>query len=474
MNRASIRSSLVTALAFLTAATVAQEARNAPANVQVIQIEDQLLELHGGWAVSDSTTMTALKLPQTDGLELQNGDRLKGRLVAIPANTNVAVWLHPESISPFVFRKDALKYIKIKTQEGSPQKPTSGTVYLNGGDVLKADIHSMTTTNLSVHVPGTGELTLDRGLVRSLMPATASGSVLFDMTRVDESKWIHTHESRRWTVTPEKISTSQSSCFLGYELKTDVNQLSYHFTLDCTQYPYLNFYFLTDDPKQTSGNSYFLYFTGNNVRLKRYSRERGSSQLGSANNIQRRNGKVDIDIYVDREKRTFSFFANGSLKQTWKDSQPIATKGTSVGFYTNSNTPIAVHNLLIRKWDGRLPERAGKSAGSDSATEDSLLLANGDRVSGKIPSFADEKIDLTTSFASLSVPIENVEQVTLAGNDTGLLRGQTVKLYFFNGSILTVDLLAIGKDKVIVDHPAFGQAIFPQNYVSRVQFLKSK
>ena len=152
---------------------------------------------------------------------------------------------------------------------------------------------------------------------------------------------------------------------------------------------------------------------------------------------QKRNAR--FQILTDSDKATISLFANGSLLHTWTDPKGFGGKGKGLLFYPQSQYPMKVRNILVTQWNGQMPSQ---NSDPDTQKQDIIRLANGDKVTGKLVGIKNGETSFKTEFATLTVPINRIQHLTLGTEDQGRARRREndVALKFHGGGSMTIAL----------------------------------
>jgi hypothetical protein len=101
---------------------------------------------------------------------------------------------------------------------------------------------------------------------------------------------------------------------------------------------------------------------------------------------------------------------------------------------------MKIKDIKVSEWDGTVPGATPDNA--EEVEEDTIQLVNNDRVTGVLESIAETNVSFKTSYAKLSVPLDRVSSVALAGSKAERARRNAgdIRLQLRNGGILTVSL----------------------------------
>ena len=146
------------------------------------------------------------------------------------------------------------------------------------------------------------------------------------------------------------------------------------------------------------------------------------------------------------------------MQQMADSNNEFCGKGTIMSFYnSNSSTPLKIKNLVVSKWDGRLPSTV---ADTEESKTDNILFSNEDKVTGKLKSINDGQITFETEFASLAIPLERAKIIRISSEGAQLAKrnANDIRLFFNNDEYLTADLLKIADGKITAKSENFGSA----------------
>ncbi|MDE2679983.1 MAG: PDZ domain-containing protein [Verrucomicrobiota bacterium] len=163
-------------------------------------------------------------------------------------------------------------------------------------------------------------------------------------------------------------------------------------------------------------NAYLLRLTGGPSYLYRHTSvgegDLQNTSLGSGNPAWGSARKAHVSIRVDRRTATIALLVNERLVRKWVDKAGFAGKGSVLQFYPRTDSRMAIHNLRVSEWNGRLP-KAGPSVGQAGA-EDALQLHKGDQLTGQILTIAQGKLNLKSDFGDIDIPLGKIANISFA------------------------------------------------------------
>ena len=123
----------------------------------------------------------------------------------------------------------------------------------------------------------------------------------------------------------------------------------------------------------------------------------------------------------------------------------------------------------MTKWDGKFEDSSSPASQGD---QDSIQLANEDKVSGRLESIQDGKVKLSSAYAELNIPLERVSQVDLAAakSDQAKPDPSDVRAYFPEGGSITMQLTQWDAKGCVGTSPNFGKATFSPDAFAKIMF----
>ncbi|MBC8326962.1 MAG: PDZ domain-containing protein [Verrucomicrobia subdivision 3 bacterium] len=219
-------------------------------------------------------------------------------------------------------------------------------------------------------------------------------------------------------------------------------------------------------------NAYLLRLNGGPSYLYRHSSagegDLSTTSLGSGNPAWGSARKAHVSIRVDRRTATIALLVNDRLVRKWVDKAGFAGKGKVLQFNPQTDSRMAIHNLRLSEWNGRLPKAGGPPA-AQAGVKDNIQFHKGDALTGQIIGVANGKLTLKTDFADLAIPLQKIANISFAKaapasalNASVLNLGKTGKFY--------ANLLEWSPNGVRVDSPVLGELKLVPSIINSVQF----
>ena len=238
----------------------------------------------------------------------------------------------------------------------------------------------------------------------------------------------------------------------------------------------------------------FIFYTRpsrGNVQLDRYDPAAAqkveflqqSAALNTANTA-----KMHVDIRANRDAKTVALYVDGKFVVRFSDPGMFGgTDGSGIAFYTARDSAAHLSNIKVTIWDGLDTDAPGQKDSTAPQT-DTLAIANGDRISGKLKSIADGKIDIESSLSEMTVAIEKVVRINFAGaqpagappagGTTGLAAATPaydpaapIRATLVGGGSITLQIDSWDEKQVNATSPIFGKVVFPASIFGELKYL---
>jgi hypothetical protein len=410
--------------------------------------------------------------PQAERIEFLNGDLLHGALGWIDPTGGVR-WNHPAVRQPIDFNLDSVANVRLEPPNPSTPRPKqNSSVQFTNGDEMLGQIVSLDADTLVLDTWYAGPLQIPRQMVRSLHPNRGHSSAIYEgPTTIDD--WKRGNVGRRdsqgeWQYSNGAlVSFGRGSIGRDFELP---DLLSMDFELSWTGYLQLMMALYTDNLESFGGNTYSLQINGSSVFLQRMTQGRGSSSIGTSEvpGLQQKN-RVRVGLRISRPQKSISLLIDGTLAKRWTDPADFAGKGNGIVFFHQGQGAVRINDLRLTEWDGKLED---DSVTEVTPKEDLVRLLNNDKMSGQLESLRDGAVQFTTAFASMEVPLERVDQITLS-SETASQATPTpgdIRATFAGKGSITFQLERWDDQRAVGQSPNFGSARFDPAAFSLIQF----
>jgi hypothetical protein len=405
--------------------------------------------------------------PAQDTLSFLNRDQLHGILLSIDSNIGLH-WQSPEAHDPIVFKTGQISQIKLDSHKPPVSISAAQRIGLTNGDEFPGNIISLDGSVLVLDTWYAGRLSIPRAMLRRITPLSDANSSLYEgPTGIDGWTVGRVGAPRSWTFHDGAlVGTNYGS--IGRDVKLpDMSAIEFDLVLRGNSPFNVGIY---SDRADNFGNCYMLQVTNGFVEMQRYSRNSGSNDLGSTQlqNVMRHD-KSHIELRTDKEKKSIWLLLDGKIVKEWTDPAEFNGGGGNLIFSCQPGTYVRISNIKVSKWDGKFDDTSSPGAQTD---EDSVQLANEDKVTGHLESIQDGKAKFSSSYAELNIPIERIGQVDLATahSDQAKSTPTDVRAYFPEGGSITMQLTQWDSKECTGTSPNFGKANFSPDAFTRILF----
>jgi len=410
-----------------------------------------------------------------DRLILTSGEWVLGQCVAIDPDRGIVIWAHPLAAVPWELRSEGIREIQLgRRGEPRTRAQEQAFVRLTNGDQLHGELEFIDAAQLVIRCMGVGRLRIPRGMVSEIVAASANEETLYEGPN-DLAEWnLRGDAQRQWEVRDGALIPLNPSP-IGLVVRDVGDRLKMEFTMEWQGFPsYLNLWFFHDRPEGPSGDGYMMnIMAGQRVELMRMSARGGARNLGTLelSGITRPRGQMTFTILADRKSGVVALCENRRLLKEWKDTTPFEGRGTAVSFMSQSGGTLKISHIRLARWNGLLP--VAREVRKRDA--DTILLSNGDLISGQLEKLTNDVFTIQFVYGPsgrLELPVDRVAQVVLAEESTTRARRRKgdVRLHFWDGGIVTLQLERADAMAVVGASENFGSATWPLHLVRRIEF----
>ena len=413
-------------------------------------------------------TSTAPVSKEGDLLKFRNGDLLHGMVMTVVPDAGIR-WRYPDVKEPIAF--DMANAVELQLSPRPPRTSRAqhhSIVELTNGDQLAGDIVTLNDKALVLNTWYAGSLQIKRPMIQRIMFTTSGPEAVYiGPTGLDG--WIQEGNRNAWSY-KRGAFYGQSNGSIARDVKLpDVANME--FDLAWRGQLYFQFALYIDDLRQLyNAGGYVLQFNSANVYLQRSRPQHGFNNIG--NNVEvpdfQRKTKAHISVRANKPKKTIALFADGNMVKQWTDPGEFAGKGTGILFFSQGQGQLRITNISVTGWDGKLDADVAPTA----TQEDLVRFANNDKVSGTLGGIANNEITFATSFATMKIPLERVQQIEMASQKSEKARRQAadVRASFLDGSRFTLALDKLDDQNLAGSSENCGRVTCTLDAFRRVQF----
>lgn len=371
-------------------------------------------------------------------LQLINGDRLQVAIEGYDDARNALRVRHPFVQEPFEIMASAL--VRFTAAESTPAENVSAgwLVSLVNGDLIRGDELTLADGKLRMRSSLLGDLATSRAALAGLHRSSAMKTIYEGPKKNDE--WVRGRQS--FKLTEDKLTVP-----IGEPVGINIRQLPRRVRIDAqVRWSFPNFmvsFFGRSTLAVWEGTTsayQLIYQMGNNVIMNRIRAGAGIQQIGIAK-LRRTSGRnASMSFFFDLDGRRIALIMDEQLVAEWKEPNPPDDLGTVISFLTH-NGDIEVLKLRVSEWDGVLP---GAVIGRNAGDADSILLSNGDNLTGTLEKIADNVATVKSPFGELPIPLGSITRIALK-SDPPAAKTEGVQLALSDGSTLTLVIRKISE-----------------------------
>jgi len=409
-------------------------------------------------------------------IQLFDGTALHGNLESISTNAGVA-WGFPAADKPIVLRPDNISQIRFDNASltNRATQPSCRFRFHNGDEIL-GDLVGIDGDIATIQSWFGGQLKSSKESFASLQFSAHGFKVLYEGPN-GPGEWRTGRGGQAWTYKDGALIANGAEV-LGRDFGlTNSSSLEFdltwtgNFTLTVTVYAQ------TIERFDYSTSAYVFYFNppalgtiAGSVSIQRIQAGAGALMLGRSDIPAMYNkNHVRLEIRSNREEGTLSVFANGLLVSRWKDSRGFVSNGTGVVFYSQVEAPVLkLSNIKLSEWDGRFEPEVSTNA----VTEDTVFLANKDKVAGKVEGFSEGKLKVQAHSTSLQIPLERITEIYFAKSRAHPEKPSpwTVRAAFPGGEAISFQIEKWTLNEVLGHSGNFGSVAFSPKTIRFLQF----
>ena len=449
--------------------------------------------------------LRAKQVLKDEHIHLKDGDIFRGKFSSFNLIEGV-YWKHPHISPQLIINPKHVKYIQFAPRDTTKELNFHSTkVTLFSGDELSGELKGMTDGILKLNTWYGGQIEIKQSSIKSLIPSftslktvyqgpnninewtfydPSSGQIFSKLGENPKTQEIETKKKKinlahgTWKLNNGSFETKTSQSRVGRRFKELPDRMQLDFDLDWSSYLNLYINFLTDKlDSYSKGNSYCLRLNTSYAYLYKYSLQNGIAggrNMGSnvRVNLTSSGNHARISIRIDRKKNIIALYVNEKFLKKWTDTQKEGLPANANGllFTSMSSNLIELSHIKISEWNGKLPD--GNKSTTQNGTEDFILFANEDSVSGKLVGIENGKIKFKTTFAEIPIPIQTITRINMAHkNPTATPAKGTIRaiLHKTQGQV-SGSILSWQNGKISLKSDSLGTASFDQDAFERIEF----
>lgn len=414
---------------------------------------------------------------ETDILTFMNKDSLHGRLISGSPDEYGIRWKHENVKNPIDFALLGISRIKLSKQQAVQRTAFGATVHLTNDDILTGNIVSLTDQSLVLDTWYAGKMGIKRLMIKQINPNAGGGGVTYEGPASITNWQTRDYNDGRGQQKSWKFKNNALYAAYTYPIARTINNMPstamIQFKASWRGYPSFHFAFYSDNLQQYYGsNCYLLQVSSSSMSLQRYTRNSGSRSLGSVNYQRFSNqppSQAVFTVLADKKKKSIVLLIDGDMVKQWTDGDFFAGTGNAILFQPQSRGNLKISEIKVSEWDGEIPT---KNAASRELKQDLLRFTNNDKVSGTLSAIADGNVQFKTTYATLTVPLKRVDQITMSTQNAERARRNRndVRAQFREKGSITVQMTKLQDGKITGNSENFGAATLPIEAFRSLEF----
>ncbi|MEO6034227.1 MAG: hypothetical protein ABIQ35_03130 [Verrucomicrobiota bacterium] len=411
-------------------------------------------------------------------LELLDGSTLHGKLRQIDSDKGLS-WIYADAKQPIEFKPENLGAIRFPVPEITAAADTSSTCQFRfvNGDEFFGTLLALNETDLELQTWFSGKLKTPRGRLRSIrFQAKGAAAIYEGPTSRDGWQFGRNPNSVGWEYR-DGAFIGNSAGTLGRDLKLpDASRIEFDLSWVAPFNLLFSIYTPVTDGFNYNTSCYMYYLTPGNISLQRISAGNGSTTLGRSEPIPAMlaKKKVHLEFRANKEENFLEVLVDGTPANQWTDSAGWAGKGSGVLLFAQmEGAGLKVSNIKVYEWDGK---PGAEIATNTVSGEDQLYLVNRDKVSGKVLSLRDGKLQIATKGAALDVPLPRVTQIFFSSEMTNSVAPNPweIQALVAGGGTISFALKNWNSETVSGQNKTFGKISLNSHSIRQIRFNPGK
>lgn len=407
-----------------------------------------------------------------DILEFSDGSILHGLLKEADRGEGVR-WSHPDMLKDATFRPDHLQSIRFQSATPSTRStPMPNRFHFRNGDELLGELLSLDEKSARLNTRFAKNLRVERDSLESITFLSKHFNVLYEgPTGLDG--WTSGRTGQRWKYREGAFFTEHvGSIGRNFDLPA-TSSIEFDIAWEGQLGLIVQAYTDNVDRFDYSSSSYMFYINANSIGLQRVSPETGISNMGNVQLPRSANrNQFRLEIRANREEATIAIYVDGNFLNKWRDNSGFAGKGSGALFFSQHEGPkLRISNLKVSEWDGSFDN----SIAETSLMQDTLFLANRDKVDGNVIGLQNGKLKITTDDTPLEIPVARITHIQFASgpskSDDPISPWQ-VRASLGGGEKLSFELTRWSTNTVTGTNSSFGKIEFSSASIRQLQFVQ--
>ena len=432
-------------------------------------------------AIASSTVLSGENEPLST-LTFADGDSISGSPIGmeIDKQDRSIIWKSDHLVKdehPFYESLiDTIRFNSRSFQLPSSTATITFQAHLDGGnDVLKGNLKSFNDETLTLDTWYAGELVLQRNMLKDIEIASSSTLLVDGFGR--KNSWVRSGAASEWSI-EGKVVDSSSRGSIAREFNFLPPKVVISFQVNYEYSPSFQIHFFADEgDAEKPANGYYFDLSSRDLnffkRIDKKPIRLGERRLG-ARGIVNRAQSSEVSLYLDRGEGVFALYVDGQEASKATDDN-VFQEGHWLHIASTGNRDQSIRKLQIREWNGELPSTQAfiDPEGLPDLEGEVIKLRNGDSIIGKVMDIADGKLNVSTKYLEMAIPIEKIRTFEVSqAEKLGWPRmyQNDIRAFFVTGGHVTLKVSELTSETITGYSQVFGESTFELKAFSRIEF----
>ncbi|MDX1953878.1 MAG: hypothetical protein SFY81_17040 [Verrucomicrobiota bacterium] len=402
-------------------------------------------------------------------IRLFDGSILSGSALDLDPTRGIT-WSSPAARKPILFRQTNIASILFpkSISAADQEKDSVSTFQFTNGDKVNGGLHSIEQGKIIIDSEFGGKIEAPQEQLQGIFFSRGQRLLYEGPTSLEG--WKTGDQMRAWEYKDGAFVSNgadilgrdfnlQGSCSVEFEMIWN-GPFAFSVTLYAQELDRFDY----------SSSSYVIYIGSASIAAQRIQAGVGTMMLGRAapSGLANKN-RAKFEIRCNKSEGTITVLMDGKFVEKWADPQGFVGKGKGILFFSQvDGVAMRLQNIRVMEWDPRFePDNSALEN-----KEDVLMLANKDKVRGKLLGVENGKAAIEVKGNRLNVPLDRIVQMSLAkpkattnDSDPWLVQGT-----FIGGEALSFKLTDWTGEKIEGVSPNFGPLQMERSKIKQLFF----
>jgi hypothetical protein len=379
-----------------------------------------------------------------DMLEFVSGDTLRGKFMGW-AEPGMIRWQHEGVEGELRIIPEKIRRFRLQRPPQRAPQTMNARLWLNNGDRLSVNVVGLDEAKGVFESWYAGRVETPRGAISNLVFFFANGDLLYhgptglegwqqsgpmrvgaaglirNQVMVIDGEVVVAREERggeeeapaAWVFNGEALEAVRPGA-VGRDFKLPPASMV-TMELEAPGTPAFTLHVYADATDKFTGmNALSFTFSGRMIYFRRSLATGGSRQIGNVDHQKFGTGaptRTKLTLCTDLEQQTLAVYLDDMLIRKFSIAGQVEGLGTGLVIQQQAASSLKISNLTISRWNGVVDEPA---TGPVVLKEDTMLLNNRDKISGKLVGIREGKVEFQTAFSKIEIPLDRVQRISLA------------------------------------------------------------